>query len=126
MADIKIGMTSSVNKAKRTARVYFPDIDITSDELKVLIHQPFITLWQKVDKEDWNSESNYATIDRESDVPGVTYDKELPDKIICDKLIDGKLHEKEITIEAWLPFIGQQVVCIFTDAGDGFVAGGFA
>jgi len=126
MAEVKIGTTSSVNKAERTARVFFPDTEITSDELKVLINQPFITLWQKVDGEDWNSVSEYATIDRESDVPGVSYDKKLPDKIKADKVIDGKKHEKEFVIEPWLPFIGQQVVCIFTDAGDGFVAGGFA
>lgn len=125
MADVRIGQVSAVNETARTARVFFTDSEITSEELKVLINQPFITMMQKVDGENWNSTAQYATINRNSNIPGISYAKSLPDTIETDKTIDGKKHEKEITIAPWLPYIGQQVVCIFTDAGDGFVAGGF-
>lgn len=39
---VRVGTVSSVNESTRTARVFFPDVEIMSGELKIIKSPPFI------------------------------------------------------------------------------------
>lgn len=117
---IRIGEVSSVNAQKRTARVYFTTLGYTSGEIKVLINQPFITVKRKESGANWKHEAKYATCERSTDLANVGFKKDTPDIIKTSY----QSSEEEIKIEPWLPYIGQMVICIYDEAGTGYIVGG--
>lgn len=107
---IRVGTVSSYDKDTDTARIYFPDLQIVSGNLKV-VRQPVKEGSVSVEL------SGYAEINGR-DTAG-EYDEN-------DVNIEG-----DITIEAddcavdlsegfaWIPEIGQTVICVFLEGGDG-------
>lgn len=117
---IRIGEVSSVNAQKRTARVSFTTLGYTSEEIKVLTNQPFLTMKRKENGADWKHEAKYATCERETDLANVSFKKSAPDTIKASY----QSSEVEIKIEPWLPYIGQLVICVYDDTGTGYIVGG--
>ena len=130
---VRVGQVSSVNHQTRTARVFFPELGITSGELKVLSNQPLITVVKTENGGQWEYEAHYASAPRNLGM-GETYTKGTPDTIKNTRSIsylcplhgvdEVKTHEQIIKVYPWLPFIGQTVVCLYRANGDGVVLGG--
>lgn len=127
---IKIGKVSSVDVAKRTARVIFEDKeDMVSGELKVLINHPVIKVVKKDNGGAWGGSGAYNSVPR--NLGGDSYKKSLPDTVDLSKVItyvgEPHTHELHMEIHPWLPYVGQFVLCAFPSigAGDGFILGGF-
>ena len=103
---IRIGTVSSYNKDTDTARVYLPDLKIVSGSLKI-VRQPLSEGTASVNL------GGYTEINKRDYVGGY-------------ETIEG-----DITIEAddcavdftdgfvWIPDVGQMVLCVFLDNGDG-------
>lgn len=133
---VRLGTVSSVDVAKRTARVEFKDKSgMVSGTLKVLQNHPVITVTNTVNGSNWSFSADYASAPRNLGL-GESYDKEIPDTITLTKSIDylcpthgvdeTKTHQTYIEVHPWLPYIGQMVVCLYlpVEDGDGFVIGG--
>jgi hypothetical protein len=103
---VRIGTIHSVNSASRTARVEFADkqdIDgrpLISGPLKIIQNPPLIP----------GANKTQETQPRSGGVGETAFES----------------HTHELTINPWLPHIGQLVLCIFLPNGesDGFVLGG--
>lgn len=121
---VRVGTVSSVDSDKRTARVIFADrADMVSAPLKVLSASPMITAAITTNNREWTMTQSFASAPRK-DVSDVIYSKQPPDTIRGELAANG--HNADISVRAWLPYIGQSVVCLMTEdgAGDGFVIGG--
>lgn len=99
MSDVRIGTVSAVDEENRAARVRFDADNVTSGWLKVLYSPPKVTTGGSENKsdEDNSSESN-------------------PDS-------GGEI---SVDVSAWLPTVGETVVCIYGDGfnADGYIIGG--
>ena len=132
MADIRVGKVSSVNVSARTARVIFGDRgDMVSGELAVLRNSPLITADITTGNKKWSVRLWLSVSSREtySSAPrtlgrGEHYDKAEPDSISGSLSPDG--HKVDVNIYGWLPYIGQVVVCIIQEGGEGcgYIIGG--
>ena len=118
---LRIGVVSSVNMEKMTARVKIPDQNIVTGDLRIVRNTPLIVVTNKDGGEKWNYKAEYTGYDRKLGV-GETYKKKYPDEIITDY----QNKEQTIKIYPWIPSIGQWVLCIFKPGGDGdgFIIGG--
>lgn len=95
---VRVGTVSSVNSAKRTARVVFNDLGgMVSGNLYVLQH----------------SGTGVAVSDTE-----LTYDVGGSPKT--------ESHNHTAALQHWMPSVGQMVVCLYTPVfnGDGYILGG--
>jgi hypothetical protein len=95
---VRKGKVSSVDAAKRTARVIFEELDnMVSGDLFVLQH---INAAVSVE----NTE--------------LSYDK--------SNVLTSEGHDHAAALGAWMPSIGQWVICLYVPAfnGDGFILGG--
>lgn len=124
MSLIRTGRVSSVDVKSRTARVIFPDkADMVSAPLTVLRNSPLITVDIITGNQKWEVDEEYASAPRELGLDE-KYTKNPTDKI------SGKLessgHNAEIEVHGWLPYIGQTVLCILLQngEGDGYIIGG--
>lgn len=120
---VRVGTVSSVDSVNRTARVIFSDrADMVSAHLKVLSNSPLITAAITTDGKAWGMTQTYASAPRGE--VSATYTKKPPDTIHGELPVSG--HSADVSVRAWLPFIGQTVVCLMIDNGDGdgFVIGG--
>ncbi len=121
---LRVGKVSSVDTTERTARVIFEDRqDMVSAPLKVLSNTPVISVAITTSGAAWDMSQSYASVPRK-DVANASYKKKPPDTIHGELL--EKLHSVDIKVLSWLPYVGQTVVCIMVDNGDGdgFVIGG--
>lgn len=118
---VRIGIVSSVNSAKMTARVKVQEQGIVTGDLKIVQHTPLITIVNKEAGTKWEYEAEYMGYDRKLGL-GETYKKKYPDTI--HTTYEDK--EQIIKIYPWIPYIGQWVLCIFMPdgEGDGFILGG--
>ncbi len=119
----RIGNVSAVDAKNRLVRVNFPDVGIVSGWLKVVSAPPLITLDIKTGGSEWEVNEKYASADRKLGI-GEEYTKKSPDEI--EGKLDPMQHEVKVKVHAWLPFIGQPVLCLYNDDfnSDGFVIGG--
>lgn len=118
---VRIGIVSSVNPAKMTARVKIQEQSIVTGDLKIVQNTPLITVVNKEAGTKWEYEAEYTGYDRKLGL-GESYKKKYPDTI------HTTYEDKEQTIKVypWIPYIGQWVLCIFMPdgEGDGFILGG--
>ena len=124
MNNIRIGTVSSVSAESRTARVFFGDRrDMVSADLKVLSASPLITADITTGGNKWDISEKYASAPRGFS-RGEEYTKSAPD-VISGKL-DSAKHSARIEVHGCLPYIGQAVLCIIVDSGEGagFIVGG--
>lgn len=99
---VRTGWVSSVDPKSRTARVTYRDKGQTfvSGSLKVICNQPFIPKKDAVQEtEDQGGGSGEKAFEK---------------------------HKHKVTINPWLPSLGDYVLCLYlpTGDGDGFVIGG--
>lgn len=128
---VRVGVVSSVNTEKMTARVKIQDQGIVTGDLKIVQNTPLIVVTNKNDNEKWSYEAQYVTHDRKLGL-GESYKKEYPDIIKtktggCPTGTHNQCRqEQEYKIYPWIPFIGQWVLCLFKPdgEGDGFILGG--
>lgn len=128
---VRVGVVSSVNIEKMTARVKIQDQGIVTGDLKIVQNTPLIIVTNKNDNVKWSYEAQYVTHDRKLGL-GESYKKEYPDIIKtktggCPTGTHNQCeHEQEFKIYPWIPFIGQWVLCLFkpNGEGDGFILGG--
>lgn len=106
---VRVGTVTDRQMDKRLARVFFPDLGITSDWLPVLISQD-------VTPDD---------IPREYDDPQWT-EFETEDKIPQAGETRYVPHKHKILRKPWMPKIGDEVLTVYLPVldADGFVAGG--
>ena len=118
---VRIGMVSSVNPDKMTARVKIQELGIVTSDLKIVQNTPLITVENKEDGMEWECNAEYTGYHRNLGLKE-TYKKEYPDTIITT--YSNK--EQVIKVYPWIPYIGQWVLCIFKPdgEGDGFIVGG--
>lgn len=97
MSDVRIGTVSAVDEDNRAARVRFDTENLTSGWLKVLCSPPNVTTNGKNDDTDGDIKS--------------------------DEKNDG---ESVVEVSAWLPKVGETVLCIYGDGfnADGYIIGG--
>lgn len=121
---IRTGRVSSVDVKNRTARVIFPDKgDMVSAPLVVLRSSPLITAAVTTGGDAWKIDEAYASVPR-----GLGLDEsytQAGSDIIKGELVPEK-HEVNIEVYGWLPYIGQTVLCILLQngEGDGYIIGG--
>jgi len=143
---IRTGAVESVDLKSGTARVRFADKDnLLSSPLKVMKNSPMIVIEKEVDGESWDVTAEYATVERLK-MPGMTFNKSdhdtvtlsktiqyekknaIPDSSGCNYVgvIGEKTHKHTVKIYSWMPYIGQNVICVYLPIGngDGFVIGG--
>lgn len=101
MSDVRIGTVSAIDEENRTARVRFNEDNVTSGWLKVLHSPPKVTISGSEDKSD-------KADDSESDTD------------------TGNIGNINIDVVAWLPVVGETVVCLYGDGfnADGYIIGG--
>lgn len=124
MSLIRTGRVSSVNAALRTARVVFPDkAGMVSAPLVVLRNSPLITAAITTGGADWEMDESYSSAPRELGLDE-SYTKAQSD-VIKGKLTEQQ-HSVNIEVRGWLPYIGQTVLCVLTEngEGDGYIIGG--
>lgn len=105
----RVGTVTDRKMEQRLARVYFPDLDITSDWLPVLISQD-------VTPDD---------VPREYDDPQWT-EFETEDKIPQAGETRYVPHKHKILRKPWMPKVGDEVLTVYLPVldADGFVVGG--
>jgi len=118
---VRVGIVSSVNMAKMTARVKIPDQNLVTGDLHIVRNTPLIVVINKDGGTEWNYRAEYTGYDRKLDL-GESYKKTYPDEIVTDY----QSKEQTIRVYPWIPYIGQWVLCIFKPDGDGdgFIIGG--
>ena len=124
---VRIGIVSSVNKEKMTARVKIPDQDFVSGDLCIVKNTPLITVINKDNGQKWDYEAEYMGYNRELGL-GESYKKQYPDEIVTNIVTGYESKEQTIKVYPWIPYIGQWVLCIFKPYGDGdgFILGGIS
>ena len=97
---VRIGTVTDRNLDKRLARVWFPEMKMSSDWLPVLINRDFIP--------DYDVEQK--TEKRGGGSGDAAYEE----------------HDHPLTIKPWMPSIGDEVLTIYLPVldADGFVVGG--
>lgn len=121
---VRVGTVSSVNVPQRTARVIFGDrSNMVSGELIVLRNSPLITAEIKTDNEEWNVTQTYNGTDSSRNAV-VKATKASFNTI--NAALESRQHSADIGVYDWLPYIGQTVLCIMVQSGDGdgFIIGG--
>lgn len=118
---VRVGIVSSVNMAKMTARVKIPDQNLVTGDLHIVRNTPLIVVINKDSGTEWNYKAEYTGYDRKLGL-GESYKKQYPDEIVTDY----QSKEQTIRVYPWIPYIGQWVLCIFKPDGDGdgFIIGG--
>ncbi len=117
---VRIGIVSSVNEEKMTARVKIEEQNIVTGDLKIVQNTPFVIMEWK-DGSKWNYEADYAQHNRNLGI-GDRYKEEYPDILHTWK----DTSDRVLKIYPWMPYIGQWVLCLFkpNGEGDGFIIGG--
>lgn len=95
----KVGKVVNVDNDKMIVRVRFPDTNMTSDWLQVVINQPYIPDYEGEQRTEYESGgSGDAAFER---------------------------HKHSLIIKPWMPKINDMVVCAYLPQrnGDGFVLG---
>lgn len=121
---LRVGTVSSVNTARRTARVIFGDkSDMVSGELTVLRNSPLIVSKIKTSDNEWEKRQTYNGTNSSED-GSILNDYTYPDKIHSE--LEEMQHSADISVYSWLPYIGQTVLCAFVEKGDGdgYIIGG--
>lgn len=124
MGQLRVGTVSSVNIARRTARVIFGDkADMVSGELVVLRNSPLIVPRIKTSDEKWEKRQTYNGTNSSED-RSILNDYTYFDKIHAE--LKERQHSVDISTFSWLPYIGQTVLCAFIEQGDGdgYIIGG--
>lgn len=124
MSLIRTGRVSSVDAKSRTARVVFPDkADMVSAPLVVLRNSPLITAAITTGGNQWKMTEKYASAPRKLGFDE-SYTKAQSD-VIKGELVESG-HSVNIEVCGWLPYIGQTVLCILLQdgEGDGYIIGG--
>lgn len=118
---VRIGIVSSVNKEKMTARVKIEEQGIVTGDLRIVQNTPFMVMEWKDAGVNWNYEADYAQYDRKLGI-GDRYREEYPDTLRVQKGTSDRI----IKVYPWIPYIGQWALCIFKPdgEGDGFILGG--
>lgn len=100
LAMVRIGIVTAVDGEKRLARVFFRNMDITSDWLPVLINRDSIP------------------------GGGVTQRTEFTAGGSGDAAFER--HKHDLIIKPWMPKVNDQVLCLYEPIRDGrgFVLGG--
>ena len=121
---VRVGVVSSVNEKKRTARVIFGDkANMVSGELVVLRNSPLITAVITTNGDEWTMKHTYSGTSSSGNGSVVALNS-------SSSTIHGELPAKEhcadVSVFDWLPRIGQTVLCIMVRSGDGdgFIIGG--
>lgn len=98
---VRVGTVSDRNTASHKVRVYFPDLDLTSDWLFCLQRNSGISI--------------SSASDHTHQLDGETTD-------------EAGAHSHTASNDAWTPAINEQVLCLFLPVqdGDGFVLGGIS
>ncbi len=98
---VRVGTVSDRNATMHKVRVYFPDLELTSDWLFCLQRQNSITV---------------------SGTSGHTH------QIDGGTTGEAGAHSHTVSFGAWTPAINEQVLCLFLPVrdGDGFVLGGIS
>lgn len=135
---IRVGNVVSVDVEKGTARVFFPALNLTSGNLKILQNQPLITITKTENGSEWDFEAQYNSVDRGLKLGESYVKRSKPDYIKLQRDIDyqcplhgideTKHHSHIVKIYPWMPYIDEMVVCIYLPFGDyhGFVLGGIS
>lgn len=118
---VRIGIVSSVNPAKMTARVKIQDQGIVTGDLKIVQNTPLITVENEDAGVKWDCKAEYTGHEIKLDFIA-TWKKLYPDTIVTTH----ESKKQTIKIYPWIPRIGQWVLCIFKPdgEGDGFIIGG--
>ena len=118
---VRIGIVSSVNKEKMTARVKIEEQGIVTGDLRIVQNTPFMVMEWKDAGVKWNYEADYAQYDRKLGI-GDRYKEEYPYILHTWK----GTADRVIKVYPWIPYIGQWVLCILKPEGegDGFIIGG--
>lgn len=143
---VRIGIVSSVNEKKLTARVKIEEQDIVTGDLKIIQNTPLITVINTEGGTPWKHRFKYVQYDgremklednyrksfpdilqveeyKEEYIEKETFQKEYPDYL---ETWNDTGQKQEIRVFPWIPYIGQWVLCIFKPSGegDGFIIGG--
>ena len=97
---VRFGFVTAADNEKRLARVHFPDLNMESDWLPVLINRDFIP--------------DYGGAQRTENRAGGSGDPAFAS------------HNHDLTIRPYMPKVNEQVVCLFEPVrnGRGVVLGG--
>lgn len=121
---VRVGVVSSVDVKKRTARVIFGDkANMVSGELVVLRNSPLITAAITTGGAAWTMKHTYSGTNSSGN-GSVGVSKSSPITIRGE--LPPKEHSAAVSVYDWLPRIGQTVLCIMVRSGDGdgFIIGG--
>ena len=112
MADLRVGTVSDVDKETRKARVRFDDVGMVSGWLKILKNPPVVTA--------------LGTVSQTSSVAGSAESGSGNEENVADSAEITTDVSIDVTVETWLPAIGDVVLCAYGDGfnADGFVIGG--
>ena len=98
---LRIGVVSDVDNENRIARVYYEDLDMTSDWMGVMINQDYIPDYEGPQATEYEGPagSDMALFER---------------------------HRHLLTIKPWMPKLGDQVIVAYLPMkdGEGFILGG--
>lgn len=106
---VRVGTVTDRKMEQRLARVYFPEMDITSDWLPVLISQDTTPddIPREYDDPQW---TEFDTEDKEPQAGETRY---VP-------------HKHKILRKPWMPKVGDEVLTLYLPVldADGFILGG--
>lgn len=97
---LRMGIVTDVNNTKRLARVKFPDMDISSDWLPVLINRDFIPDYDAPQRTEYEAGGS----------GDAAFEK----------------HKHDLIIKPWMPKVGEQVLAVYFPVfnADGVILGG--
>lgn len=105
----RVGTVTDRQMDNRLARVYFPDLDITSDWLPVLISQDVTPddIPREYDDPQWTE------FETEDQIPQAGETRYVP-------------HKHKILRKPWMPKVGDEVLTVYLPVldADGFILGG--
>lgn len=120
---IRVGVVTSVDAGNRTARVRFPEVDLTSGWLKVLTRPPSVAIGNT---EGVSGEAGGGSTGATA---GGTVEDE--DKFASHSHTTSAhshalpAHNHTATVTDWMPSVNSVVLCAFVDGfnGDGYILG---
>ena len=143
---VRIGIVSSVDEGKLTARVKIEEQDIVTGDLKIIQNTPLITVINTDSGVPWKHRFQYVQFDGREMKLEDDYRKSFPDILQAEEYKEEYIgketfrkkypdyletwndsgQKQEIRVFPWIPYIGQWVLCIFKPdgEGDGFIIGG--